>query len=72
MKIISWNARGLNSQAKYRVLKRKIQCHKPEIMFLQETKCSSPNITNLCRKLGDHMEVLENESQGREGGLATI
>eukprot|EP00253_Pinus_taeda_P001472 PITA_01472 len=72
MKIISWNARGLNSQAKHRILKRKIQCHKPEIMFLQETKCSSPNITNLCRKLGGHMEVLEIESQGREGCLATI
>eukprot|EP00253_Pinus_taeda_P023364 PITA_23364 len=41
-------------------------------MFLQETKCSSPNISNLCRKLGSHMEVLENESQGREGGLVTI
>eukprot|EP00253_Pinus_taeda_P011463 PITA_11463 len=41
-------------------------------MFLQETKCSSPNISNLCRKLGRHMEVLENESQGREGGLATM
>eukprot|EP00253_Pinus_taeda_P030593 PITA_30593 len=41
-------------------------------MFLQETKCSSPNISNLCRKLGSHMEVLENESQGREGGLATL
>eukprot|EP00253_Pinus_taeda_P035653 PITA_35653 len=41
-------------------------------MFLQETKCSSPNINNLRRKLGSHMEVLENESQGREGGIATM
>eukprot|EP00253_Pinus_taeda_P024473 PITA_24473 len=41
-------------------------------MFLQETKCSNPNISNLCRKLGSHMEVLENEIQGREGGLATM
>eukprot|EP00253_Pinus_taeda_P013455 PITA_13455 len=41
-------------------------------MFLQETKCSSPNISNLCKKLGRHMEVLKNESQGREGGLATM
>eukprot|EP00253_Pinus_taeda_P021470 PITA_21470 len=41
-------------------------------MFLQETKCSSPNINNLCRQLGRHMEVLENASQGREGGLATM
>eukprot|EP00253_Pinus_taeda_P009137 PITA_09137 len=41
-------------------------------MFLQETKCSSSNITTLGRKLGTHMETLEIESQGREGGLATI
>eukprot|EP00253_Pinus_taeda_P024433 PITA_24433 len=63
---------GLNNQAKHRILKRKIQCHKPEILFLQETKCSSSNITTLCRKLGSHMEILEIESQGREGGLATL
>ena len=72
MKIISWNARGLSSRAKHRILKRKIQKYKPDIMFLQETKCSSPNISNLCRKLGRHMEVLENVSQGREGDLATM
>eukprot|EP00253_Pinus_taeda_P028088 PITA_28088 len=72
MNIISWNAKGLNSHAKHRILKRKIQKYKPEIMFLQETKCSGSNINNLCRKLGRNMEVLENASQGREGGLATI
>eukprot|EP00253_Pinus_taeda_P016264 PITA_16264 len=72
MKIISWNARGLNSQAKHRILKRKIQKYKPEIMFLQETKCSNPNINNICRNLGRHMEILENASQGREGDLATM
>jgi len=72
MKIILWNARGLNSQAKHRILKRKIQKYRPEIMFLQETKCSSSSINNLCRKLGRNMEVLENASQGREGGLPTM
>eukprot|EP00253_Pinus_taeda_P007377 PITA_07377 len=72
MKIISWNARGLNSQAKHRILKRKIQKYRLEIMFLQETKCSSSSINSLCRKLGRNIEVLEIESQGREGGLATI
>eukprot|EP00253_Pinus_taeda_P028760 PITA_28760 len=72
MKIISWNARGLNSQAKHRILKRKIQLYRPEIMFLQETKCSSSSINSLCRKLGRNIEVLEIEIQGREGGLATI
>eukprot|EP00253_Pinus_taeda_P007744 PITA_07744 len=41
-------------------------------MFLQETKSSSSIISKLCRKLGGHMEFLEIEIQGREGGLATI
>eukprot|EP00253_Pinus_taeda_P010319 PITA_10319 len=41
-------------------------------MFLQETKCNSPNIISLGKKLGTHMEIIDIESQGREGGLATI
>eukprot|EP00253_Pinus_taeda_P022169 PITA_22169 len=41
-------------------------------MFLQEAKYNSSSINILCRKLGRNMEVLENVSQGREGGLATM
>eukprot|EP00253_Pinus_taeda_P018446 PITA_18446 len=72
MKVISWNARGLNNQAKQRVLKRKFQKFNPEIMFIQETKCSSSNMAKINKKIGRNIDYLEVESQGREGGLATL
>eukprot|EP00253_Pinus_taeda_P008550 PITA_08550 len=72
MKIISWNARGLNSQAKQRVLKRKFQKFNPEIMFIQETKCSSSSMAKINKKIGRNINYLEVESQGREGDLATL
>eukprot|EP00253_Pinus_taeda_P001936 PITA_01936 len=72
MKVISWNARGLNSQAKQRVLKRKFQKFNPEIMFIQETKCSNSSMAKINKKIGRNIDYLEVESQGREGGLATL
>jgi len=72
MNIISWNSRGLNSQSKQRILKRKMQKYSPEIVFLQETKCNKISIDSLRLKLGRYYEVLEVESQGRVGGLATV
>eukprot|EP00253_Pinus_taeda_P008283 PITA_08283 len=72
MKIISWNARGLNGQAKQRVLKRKFQKFNPEIMFIQETKCNSSSMAKINKKIGRNINYLEVESQGREGGLATL
>jgi len=55
MKVISWNARGLNSQAKQRILKRKFQKEKPDIMFIQETKCTNNNMGNISKRLGKHI-----------------
>jgi hypothetical protein len=39
--ILSWNVRGLNSQAKREDVKQVIQLHKPSIVYLQETKLVS-------------------------------
>lgn len=72
MKIVSWNARRINSQAKQRILKRQMQKYNPDMLFLQETKCNRVIIDHLRNKLGRNFEVLEIESQGREGGLATF
>ena len=72
MKVISWNARGLNSQAKQRVLKRKFQKFNAEIMFIQETKCSSSSMNKINKKIGRNIDYLEVESQGQEGGLETL
>ena len=72
MKVISWNARGLNSQMKRRLLKKKVQKNKPDIIFVQETKCASSTIHNISKKLGKHMEYMETASNGWEGGLITL
>eukprot|EP00253_Pinus_taeda_P004868 PITA_04868 len=42
------------------------------MLFLQETKCNRALIEKLRVKLGRNFEVLEIESKGREGGLATF
>eukprot|EP00253_Pinus_taeda_P033709 PITA_33709 len=72
MKVISWNVRGLNSQIKQRLLKRKVEKEKLDIIFVQETKCASNTIKNTSKKLGRQMEYLENASHGWEWGLVTL
>jgi len=72
MKILSWNARGLNSQTKQRLLNKKVQKEQPDIVFVQETKCSSSTIFNISKKLGKHMEYLEIASNGWKGDLITL
>jgi len=72
MKIISWNARGLNSQVKQRLLKRKIQKEKLDIMFVQETKCASNTMENINKRLGKHIKYMEISNHCWEGGLITL
>ena len=72
MKIISWNTRGLNSQVKQRLLKRKLQQEKPDIMLIQETKCATDQLENITKKLGKSIKYIESASHGWEGGIATL
>lgn len=72
MKILSWNAKVLYSQTKQHHLKKKVQKEQPDIVFMQETKCSSSMIFNISKKLGKHMEYLEATRNGWEGGLITL
>jgi len=69
MKDLSWNVTGLNSQTKQCLLKKKVQKEQPDIVFVQETKCSSSTIINISKKLGKRVEYLETASNGWEGGL---
>ena len=72
MNVISWNARGLNNQAKHRLLKRKFQQEKPDIMFIQETKCATNQIEIISKRLGKPIKYIEVASHGWEGGIATF
>jgi len=47
MKIISWNIRGLNGRSKQKMLRDLILAEKPDIVLLQETKCTSEDIDGL-------------------------
>jgi endonuclease/exonuclease/phosphatase family metal-dependent hydrolase len=47
MKIISWNIRGLNGRSKKKMLRDLILAEKPDIVLLQETKCTSEDIDRL-------------------------
>lgn len=72
MKIVSWNARGLNSQVKQRLVKRKLQQEQPDIMFIQETKCASNQLEKISKKLGRFIKFTDIASQGWEGGIETL
>eukprot|EP00253_Pinus_taeda_P020055 PITA_20055 len=72
MKIISWNARGFNSLAKQRLLHRKFQKEKPDIMFIQESKRATSHMENISKKLGKPIDFIEVASQRWEGGITTL
>lgn len=72
MKILSWNARGLNNQKKQRLLRKKVVDEQPNMIFLQETKCSSQIMKATSKKVGKRMESVKVERIGIEGGLATL
>jgi len=57
---------------KQRHLKRKFQKEKPDIMFVQETKCTNNNMENISKRLGKHIKYMEVASQDWEGGLVSI
>ena len=72
MKILSWNARGLNNHRKQRLLRKKVKNENPDMIFLQETKCSSQKMKGINKNLGKRMDYTEVEGNGMEGGLATF
>jgi exonuclease III len=72
MKIITWNIRGLNGCSKQKLLWDLIIVEKPEILLLQETKCTSKDIDKLlpyCWKLGGVVAI---DATGTTDGLAIL
>jgi exonuclease III len=70
MKLISWNIRGLNNKGKKRLLRTKLQDHRPDIFMLQETKCSEATTTSLLQHCWRNLEVIALDAQGFSGGLS--
>ena len=71
MKITSWNARGLNSPSKKRILKQHLTNFNSDIILLQETKLSLDEGSKLARSLG-LWQVVFLEARGASGGLGII
>eukprot|EP00253_Pinus_taeda_P008572 PITA_08572 len=72
MKLISWNIRGLNSPRKVRLLKNMLMQEKPNILFVQETKCSMQALEKIAIKVWPRGQVTAVDAQGASGGLAIL
>eukprot|EP00253_Pinus_taeda_P028889 PITA_28889 len=69
MKLTSWNLRGLNSPGKLRILKNMIKMEKPQICFLQETKCNSSTSGSVLSKAWRGCNTVDVDASGGLGGL---
>lgn len=72
MKLISWNIRGLNSLGKRRILKNMMRQEKPQILFLQETKCNSYAVKSIAAKIWPGSLNAAVDAQGAIGGLVIL
>ncbi|KAK1378465.1 hypothetical protein POM88_025209 [Heracleum sosnowskyi] len=52
MAIVSWNVRGLNGEEAMRQAKLLIKYHKPDLLFLMETKLAEGKVKSVSNKLG--------------------
>ncbi|XP_074346737.1 uncharacterized protein LOC141685542 [Apium graveolens] len=71
MAIITWNARGLNGEEAIRQAKLLVKYHKPNLLFLMETKLADGKVNIICNKLGfEH--GFEVPRTGFGGGLMVL
>ena len=68
MNIISWNIRGCNHPRKIKTLARKIKQEKPDIFFLQETKCSYETLMKVGQQIWKGSSVMATDAEGMGGG----
>ena len=71
MKITTWNIRGLGSRRKQRNLGNRIKEENPDIVFIQETKCSVEKIKEKHSKWLNRYEYLEVKANKYAGGILT-
>ena len=72
MKITTWNIRGLGSRRKQRNLVNRIREEKPDIVFIQETKCSVERIHEKHSKWVNRYEYLEVKANTFVGGILIV
>ena len=70
MKLISWNTRGCSNPRKWRTLNRKIKQENPDILLLQETKCSCEALEKTRSKIWKGSKVMDLDATGKLGEIA--
>lgn len=72
MKLISWSIRGLMSPRKGKLLKNMIMQEKSQIIFLQETKCSSTALAKITAKAWTGGLATTVDANGVSRGIAIL
>ena len=72
MKCTSWNIRDLGSKRKQRMLSNRMKQKAPDIIFIQETKCSIQKIKQIHSKWLNRFEFLEVKAESTAGGILTL
>ena len=72
IKFTSWNIRGLGSKRKQRILSNRMKQEAPDMIFIQETKCSIQKIKEIHSKWLNRFEFLEVKVDNIVGGVLTL
>jgi len=72
MKITTWNNRWLNITSKRRILKNCIFSQHPDIVLLQESKCSPKGRETLKKLISKRHQCISIDALGKSGGLLTF
>ena len=72
MKIISWNIRGCGNPKNWKTLNRKIRQENPDILFVQETKCSLEGLEKIRDKIWKCSHLMALDVARKSGGVAIL
>jgi len=72
MKFTSWNIRGLGSKRKHRLISNRMKQVVPDVIFIQETKCSIHKLKEIHSKWLNNYEFLEVKAENTAGGILTL
>ena len=64
--------RGLDSKIKQRILSNRMKQASPDMIFIQETKCSIQKIKQIHSKWPNRFEFLEVKVENTAGGILTL
>jgi len=72
MKFTSWNIGGLGYKRKQRLISNRLKQTTPDVIFIQETKCSIHKLKEIHSKWLNNYEFLEVKAKNTAGGILTL